>query len=173
VSMVKVRPIKTEADYDAALARADRLMDAEEGTPEADELDVLVERPLFSPTRRPAESEPTPGAEPLPVEPVAPPSPIDFELIGIVIAGADRTVLIKSGNGSTIEVRESEAYDGWTVVLIEAERVVFRRDLEEVELILNYAGSASPGGLIRQQPNGGAIEDPAELVPPPTLVPNQ
>jgi HTH-type transcriptional regulator/antitoxin HigA len=40
--MVKVRPIKTEADYDAALARADRLMDAEEGTPEADELDVLV-----------------------------------------------------------------------------------------------------------------------------------
>jgi HTH-type transcriptional regulator/antitoxin HigA len=39
--MVKVRPIKTEADYDAALARAEQLMDAEEGTPEAEELDVL------------------------------------------------------------------------------------------------------------------------------------
>ncbi len=40
--MVKVRPIKTEADYDAALARAEQLMDAEEGTAEAEELDVLV-----------------------------------------------------------------------------------------------------------------------------------
>jgi HTH-type transcriptional regulator/antitoxin HigA len=40
--MVKVRPIKIEADYDAALARTEQLMDAEEGTAEADELDVLV-----------------------------------------------------------------------------------------------------------------------------------
>jgi HTH-type transcriptional regulator/antitoxin HigA len=37
-----IRPIKTEADYDAALARAEALMDAEEGTAEADELDVLA-----------------------------------------------------------------------------------------------------------------------------------
>jgi HTH-type transcriptional regulator / antitoxin HigA len=40
--VLKVRPIKTEADYDAALARAAELMDAEEGTREADELDVLA-----------------------------------------------------------------------------------------------------------------------------------
>jgi HTH-type transcriptional regulator/antitoxin HigA len=40
--MLKIRPIKTEADYDAALARAAELMDAEEGTAEADELDVLA-----------------------------------------------------------------------------------------------------------------------------------
>lgn len=40
--MSNIRPIRTEADYDAALARAEALMDAEEGTPEADELDVLA-----------------------------------------------------------------------------------------------------------------------------------
>jgi HTH-type transcriptional regulator/antitoxin HigA len=40
--VLKIRPIKTEADYDAALARAEALMDAEEGTPAADELDVLA-----------------------------------------------------------------------------------------------------------------------------------
>jgi HTH-type transcriptional regulator/antitoxin HigA len=40
--MVKVHPIRTEADYDAALARAEQLMDAEEDTIEADELDVLA-----------------------------------------------------------------------------------------------------------------------------------
>jgi HTH-type transcriptional regulator/antitoxin HigA len=40
--VIRIRPIKTEADYDAALARAAALMDAEEGTAEADELDILA-----------------------------------------------------------------------------------------------------------------------------------
>ena len=39
---VMVRPIRTEADYDAALAEVDTLMDAAHGTPEGDRLDVLV-----------------------------------------------------------------------------------------------------------------------------------
>ena len=34
--------IKNEADYEAALARVDELMDADPGTPEGDELDLLV-----------------------------------------------------------------------------------------------------------------------------------
>ena len=37
-----IRPIKTEADYEAALLTIDQLMDAELGTPEGDQLDVLV-----------------------------------------------------------------------------------------------------------------------------------
>ncbi len=35
-------PIRTEADYDAALMRIDQLMNAEIETPEGDELDILV-----------------------------------------------------------------------------------------------------------------------------------
>jgi HTH-type transcriptional regulator/antitoxin HigA len=41
--MSTVRAIKTEADYKAALARVDALMNAEVGTPEGDELDVLAD----------------------------------------------------------------------------------------------------------------------------------
>ena len=41
--MAEVRPIRTEADYAAALARVDELMDAEVGSQEGDELDILVE----------------------------------------------------------------------------------------------------------------------------------
>jgi HTH-type transcriptional regulator/antitoxin HigA len=41
--MSKIRAIRTEADYKAALARIDALMDAELGTPEGDELDVLTD----------------------------------------------------------------------------------------------------------------------------------
>ncbi len=37
-----IRPIKTEADYEAALARIDELMDAQPDSREGDELDILV-----------------------------------------------------------------------------------------------------------------------------------
>ena len=37
-----IRPIKTEEDYEAALAEIDTLFDAELGTPEGDKLEVLV-----------------------------------------------------------------------------------------------------------------------------------
>ena len=36
------KPLENEADYDAALAAIDRLMDAAPGTPESDELEALV-----------------------------------------------------------------------------------------------------------------------------------
>jgi len=36
-----VKPIRTEQDYDDALARIEEIWDAEPGTPESDELDVL------------------------------------------------------------------------------------------------------------------------------------
>jgi len=37
-----IQPIRTEADYENALAEIERLMDAEPGTPEAERLDVLA-----------------------------------------------------------------------------------------------------------------------------------
>ena len=41
--MGMIKPIRIEADYEAALARIDVLMDAEPGTPEGEELDVLTD----------------------------------------------------------------------------------------------------------------------------------
>lgn len=40
--MAHIRPIRTKADHDGALARIEELMDARPGTPEGDELDVLA-----------------------------------------------------------------------------------------------------------------------------------
>jgi HTH-type transcriptional regulator/antitoxin HigA len=40
--LVKVRPIRSEADYDSALAEVSGLMDAVPGTAEGDRLDILV-----------------------------------------------------------------------------------------------------------------------------------
>lgn len=41
-SEIKVRPIRDERDYEAALTEIDALMDAAPGTPAGDRLDVLV-----------------------------------------------------------------------------------------------------------------------------------
>ncbi|MCC5639698.1 transcriptional regulator [Nostoc sp. CHAB 5844] len=40
--MLELRPIRTEADYRAALAEIERLFDAEQNTPECDRLEVLT-----------------------------------------------------------------------------------------------------------------------------------
>ena len=40
--MMNIKPIKNEADYDMALSRIDALMNAKSGSPEGDELDILV-----------------------------------------------------------------------------------------------------------------------------------
>ena len=37
-----IRPIRTKADYRAALKEVDRLWEADPGTPEGDRVDVLV-----------------------------------------------------------------------------------------------------------------------------------
>lgn len=37
-----IRPVKTEADYEAALKEIEEIMDAEEGTPQSDRLHVLA-----------------------------------------------------------------------------------------------------------------------------------
>jgi HTH-type transcriptional regulator / antitoxin HigA len=42
VEITGIRPIKTEADYEAALREVEVLLDAASDTPEADRLDVLV-----------------------------------------------------------------------------------------------------------------------------------
>ncbi|MGE4295789.1 MAG: type II toxin-antitoxin system HigA family antitoxin [Campylobacterales bacterium] len=39
---MNIRPIKTEADYEAALMRAEALMDAQAGSAEGDELEILA-----------------------------------------------------------------------------------------------------------------------------------
>ena len=42
-----IKPIRTEGDHKRALARIDEIFDAEEGTAEGDELDVLVDLVMY------------------------------------------------------------------------------------------------------------------------------
>ena len=60
--MANVKPIRTEADYDAAVARIGELMDAELGTPEGEELDLLADLALLYESQHMEKEFPTPVA---------------------------------------------------------------------------------------------------------------
>ena len=60
--MANVKPIRTEADYDAAVARIGELMDAEQGTPGGEELDLLADLVLLYESQHMEKEYPTPIA---------------------------------------------------------------------------------------------------------------
>lgn len=79
---------------------------------------ALVERPIFTATRRSAPRRPGPGAAPI--------SGAGtnlvlgrYRLTGVVVAPAKRLVLLKRpGDGKTIRVFEGETIDGWTLTQV-------------------------------------------------------
>jgi len=72
---VEIRPIKTEQDYDAALAEVEALWGAEANTPEGDKLDVLITLVEAYEAKH---------------HPIASPDPIEAILFRMEQAGLDR-----------------------------------------------------------------------------------
>jgi type II secretory pathway component PulC len=104
--------------------------------PDRQSLAVVLERPLFTETRRPSgvAGNGTQGMT------------VDFSLSGVVIAGGARSALVRSSNdGSLQQLKVGETIGGWTLVQVAADRVVVRRDTVEAEVFLDYAAPAPPG----------------------------
>jgi general secretion pathway protein N len=91
---------------------------------------AIVERPLFAPTRRPA-----PGA---PVATAGPSTEGRYRLIGIVGTAAKRHAFIADGTRRA-DLSEGDAFDGWTVKEIGADRVVLASPAGETVLKLSRA----------------------------------
>jgi HTH-type transcriptional regulator/antitoxin HigA len=72
---MEIRPIKTEQDYDAALAEVETLWRAEPDTPEGDKLDVLITLIEAYEARH---------------HPIAPPDPVEAILFRMEQAGLQR-----------------------------------------------------------------------------------
>lgn len=110
--------------------------------PDRQSLAVILERPLFTQTRRPigVASNGPQGVS------------VDFSLSGVVISGGARSALIRSGSdGAVQQVKVGETLGGWTLVEVAADRVVVRRDAVEAEVFLDYAAPA-PAGLRTEVP---------------------
>jgi HTH-type transcriptional regulator/antitoxin HigA len=72
---MEIRPIKTEQDYDAALAEVEALWGAEPDTPEGDKLDVLITLVEAYEAKQ---------------HPIAPPDPVEAILFRMEQAGLKR-----------------------------------------------------------------------------------
>jgi hypothetical protein len=101
--------------------------------PDRASLAVILERPVFSETRRPRG---TGGAQA---------TPIDFTLLGVVISDRQRSALIRTGKGEAVQwLTESEDIAGWKLVQIASDRIVVRRGTVEADVFFDYSTPAPP-----------------------------
>jgi hypothetical protein len=98
----------------------------------AEDFAEIVERPIFSPTRRPPEALPETATE------VDAPS-LDVVLEGVVITEAQRLALLRpEAGGPLVRVPEGERILGWAVVAVTPYSVTVRRGEEESTLELRF-----------------------------------
>ena len=101
--------------------------------PDRDSLAVIVERPVFSESRRPVASVEGPALT------------LDFTLVGVVISDRERSAIVQSPHGGTVwRLAEGEEVGGWTIVDIAPDHIVVRHDTTEAEMPLDYSAPAPP-----------------------------
>jgi hypothetical protein len=127
---------------------------------------AISERPVFSATRRPP---PPPSvaaaAAPTPAAPPVPPPPVNVILIGIMIEpGKNFAVLKTPSSPTTLTVSEGDTVNGWQVGEILADRVVFRINASEQEILFPKpsigAASSSAAGMPRFTAPRPAVTNP-------------
>lgn len=131
--------------------------------PDKASLAVILERPVFSQTRRPS------GA------PAGAQATIDFTLSGVVISTYQRSALVQPGKAGIVQrLKEGDEIAGWTLIQITPDRIIVRRGAEEAEMLLNYAAPAPPVSSTpvprtenrKENPTAKpATEEPAEQAP--------
>lgn len=91
-------------------------------------LHEVIDRPLFSDSRRPAPAE-------TPKEPAAKLPPIT--LVGIFVSDNRRQALVERGQPPRVQwISEREQLDGWTVEVIESDRIVLVRADAHHEIVI-------------------------------------
>lgn len=104
--------------------------------PPVEAFSEIVDRPVFSPTRRPASDfDPEPGI----VDSESTLSGgLDVEVVGI-ITGPRKLALLRSASGGRMRpMAEGDELSGWTLVEIEPFRLVFRRAGDEQMFEIEY-----------------------------------
>ena len=94
-----------------------------------EQLSTIVDRPLFSPSRRPPAPPPAPAPIVQAAEPPAPPPPPNLVLFGVVMDGESARAVVRSGaDKKMIRAQIGDEIDGWKVSQIEGRKVVLSLD---------------------------------------------
>jgi hypothetical protein len=98
--------------------------------PPASNFSAVLDRPLFSPSRRPPARQ----------DPIGSGLAGRYQLLGLISAGDARHALIADGD-RRFEIAEGAALDGWTVARIEQDRVVLSSSVGRTVLTLRRAAA--------------------------------
>lgn len=111
------------------------LAPSREAMPEKETFAVIVERPLFSPSRQRPSAQPSGTAAPS----------LDLSLFGVVISTDQRIALVELGaDGAPLPVKQGDEISGWKVARIEPDRILVQQDMMERELLLDFVASPAP-----------------------------
>lgn len=112
---------------------------------------ATVERPLFSPTRRPPpppslpQVADVPPAPPRPPPPLPPAPPPQVELSGIILGGGiNVAILRRPQDAAPVHVALGSAIDGWTVAEIRPRAVLLQQGDRRVSVDLPVPPSSGP-----------------------------
>ena len=123
-----ISPVDRAVLEERAKLLIDPLSDAT--VPAADTLAATVERPLFSPSRRPPFEAP-----PVEIAPAQPPPPLPVpSLRGILMVRGAPLALLEGTSGSTVRVRQGDTIDGWTVRSITRGQVALEAETDRTVL---------------------------------------
>lgn len=104
------------------------------------QLSATVERPLFSPTRRPPAKPVAVVNRPEP--PPTPAPPPSVVLLGIVREGGDGRAAIRQSGDKVVRVRMGDDVEGWKVERIEPRRLVLTLGERSVDFAMFNGGAA-------------------------------
>jgi hypothetical protein len=115
-----------------------------------DQLSTILDRPLFSPSRRPPASPPAPppivqAAEP----PAPPPPPPNLVLFGVVMDGESARAVVRAGaEKKLVRAQIGDEIEGWKVSQIEGRKVVLSLDgrFATFTLFSDDRGKSEPAG---------------------------
>jgi len=114
---------RTEEQEQSAAAPANPV-----ATQPLDQLSTTLDRPLFSPSRRPPAPPPPPVVQ-APPPPAPPPPPPDLVLFGVVMDGEGARAVVRAGADKKIlRAQIGDEIDGWKVSQIEGRKVVLSLD---------------------------------------------
>ena len=151
---LSIPPLPEEADFVMAPSQA---------------FQEVLERPIFTPGRRP------------PVElALAPEQPLGLALKGTVLSDQGRfALLVVSEGGALQRLKIGDQVNGWTLVAIQPDRVTFRRQGAERQLSMSFdrpPAVPNPKRPRRRRPadgRGEAGENPPEGAAPAVEAPTQ
>lgn len=109
------------------------------GDLETDALDAIVERPLFSSSRRPYEAPQSQTAS----NPTAPARQLSAKLAGIMLSGESRMALFTHPSKGLVRLRQGQDVDGWRIEEVREHEVKLSNG-DKVTLLKLRKGLAKP-----------------------------